>query len=303
MGETPKRILSGLSIAAAFIFSISWQHWYMLPLYIFVLVCGIIATLEFYRMAEAKTQVRLSRVLGVTFAVLWITLVYFAWQAAESGGKFPTPEIGAAASRLRLNFALLGGVIFALVFFVFLYQLLQNRIENSFSALGSYILGFIYIPFTFAHLFLLYSLQDGLFYVWLVGWATTMSDTASYFMGKAFGRHKVGFAVSPNKTYEGYILGLLLQVVLVLVFYAVANAYFRVPQYGYAELAGFAVVIYLGSILGDLTESLIKRDANFKDSGNLIPGHGGMLDLLDALMVTIPAAYYYFYIVQELRGL
>jgi phosphatidate cytidylyltransferase len=161
----------------------------------------------------------------------------------------------------------------------------------------------IYVPFTFSHVFLLYSLENGLFYIWLVAWATAMSDAAGYFMGKTFGRNKVGFAVSPNKTYEGYILGCFLQMALVAAFYAVAKRSFSVPPYSYGEIVLFGFVVYLASVLGDLTESLIKRDAGIKDSGTAIPGHGGVLDLLDAMLITIPAAYYYFYIVQEIRAL
>ena len=92
-----------------------------------------------------------------------------------------------------------------------------------------------------------------------------------------------------------------MQNLLVLGFYYVAQKNFNVPQYGYIEIGIFGVIIYFASILGDLSESLLKRDAGIKDSGGLIPGHGGVLDLLDAMLITIPAAYYYFYIVQELR--
>ena len=303
MGETPKRILSGLTIAGIFIFTITWQQMYMFPLYLFVVLFAVVGLLEFYRLAEAKIQANIPKSLGIVSAVLIVTIVYLGWQSVHyvPGAPLFSPGVKRFLNLIKLNYALLGGMLFVFIFFLFKLQLLKNKVENSFLILAIYTFSIIYIPFTFSHLFLLYSLESGLFYIWLVAWATTMSDTAGYFMGKTFGRNKVGFAVSPNKTYEGYILGCFLQMALVAAFYAVAKANFHVPQYSYPEIIVFAFVVYLASILGDLTESLIKRDAGIKDSGAFIPGHGGVLDLLDALLITIPAAYYYFYIVQELR--
>lgn len=304
MGETPKRIISGLSIAAVFIFCLSYQGMYMLPLYLFVVAANILGIREFIRMAKAKTGETIAAWPLDTYGLTWLTLVWLAWQQKYyvAGAPLYSEQVAVLLKFIRLNYPLIGGILFFFFFAVIKLQLLRNRIENSFFVIAFYVLAFLYIPFTCGHLFLLYGLEHGLFYVWLVAWGTTMADTAAYFMGKAFGRNKVGFAVSPNKTYEGYILGCLLQVGLVMLFYAVASANFTVPQYSYIEIAISGFIIYLASVLGDLTESLLKRDAGVKDSGALIPGHGGVLDLLDALFITIPAAYYYFYVLQELKA-
>jgi phosphatidate cytidylyltransferase len=303
MGETPKRLISGLLIAGAFIFSICYQGMYMFLLYAFTLFFAIMGIVEFYKLAEAKIKDKVPKTLGVVSTVLLLTLVYLAWQANYyvPGAPLYNEGIKKALNLLKFNYALLGGLLFVFFFSLLKIQLLNNRVENSLFILAVYTMSVVYIPFTFSHLFLLYSLNDGLFYVWMVCWATAMADTGGYFMGKAFGRHKVGFAVSPNKSYEGYILGGFMQNGLVLLFYYIARTNFNVPSYSYGEIALFAFVIYLASILGDLSESLLKRDAGIKDSGQLIPGHGGILDLLDAMLITIPATYYYFYIVQELR--
>ncbi len=305
MGETPKRLISGLILAGIFIFTITWQQMYMFPLYLFVLTFAVLGIVEFYQLAEAKIQAKVPKTLGIISTVLLLTIVYLGWQSTYyvPGQPLFSPDVKRFLNLLKFNYALLGGTIFVFVFSLFKIQLLKNKVENSLFILAIYTLSVIYIPFTFSHLFLLYSLENGLFYIWLVAWATAMSDAAGYFMGRTFGRNKVGFAVSPNKTYEGYILGCFLQMGLVAGFYAVAKANFNVPQYSYVEITVFGFVVYLASILGDLTESLIKRDAGIKDSGSLIPGHGGVLDLLDAMLITIPAAYYYFYIVQELRSI
>jgi phosphatidate cytidylyltransferase len=303
MGETPKRLISGLTIAAAFIFSITYQGMYHFPLFLFTLLFAVLGVIEFYKLAEAKIKETIPKTLGVVSTVLLLLLVYLAWQANYylPGQPLYHEGLKKLLNLLKFNYTLLGGLLFVFLFSVLKIQLLKNRIENSLFILAVYVLSVIYIPFTFSHLFLLYGLDNGLFYVWMVCWATAMADTGGYFMGKAFGKHKVGFAVSPNKTYEGYILGGFVQIGLVMLFYYVARRNFSVPDYSYFEIGLFGLVIYLASILGDLSESLIKRDTGIKDSGHIIPGHGGILDLLDAMLITIPAAYYYFYIVQELR--
>jgi phosphatidate cytidylyltransferase len=303
MGETPKRLISGLTIAAAFIFSITYQGMYHFPLFLFTLLFAVLGVIEFYKLAEAKIKETIPKTLGVVSTVLLLLLVYLAWQANYylPGQPLYHEGLKKVLNLLKFNYTLLGGLLFVFLFSVLKIQLLKNRIENSLFILAVYVLSVIYIPFTFSHLFLLYGLDNGLFYVWMVCWATAMADTGGYFMGKAFGKHKVGFAVSPNKTYEGYILGGFVQIGLVMLFYYVARRNFSVPDYSYFEIGLFGLVIYLASILGDLSESLIKRDTGIKDSGHIIPGHGGILDLLDAMLITIPAAYYYFYIVQELR--
>lgn len=303
MGETPKRLISGLLIAGAFIFSISYQGMYMFLLFAFTLLFAVLGVIEFYDLAEAKIKDKIPKTLGVISTVILLTFVWLAWQAKYyvPGAPLYAEGVKGILNLFRFNYALLGGLIFVFLFMVLKIQLLKNRVENSLLVMAVYALSVIYIPFTFSHLFLLYGLEHGLFYVWLVAWATAMADTGGYFMGRAFGKNKVGFAVSPNKTYEGYILGGVMQNLLVIGFYAVAKNYFTVPVYSMVEIAVFGFVIYLASILGDLSESLLKRDAGIKDSGQLIPGHGGVLDMLDAMLITIPAAYYFFYIIQELR--
>jgi len=303
MGETPKRLISGLSIAAAFIFAITYQGMYMVVLYLFVMFFAIVGIIEFYALAEAKIKDRVPKKLGIISTIFLLTVVYVAWQATYyvPGAPLYNESVKKILNLLKFNYALLGGLTFVFMFTLLKIQLLRNRVENSLLILSIYVMSVVYLPFAFSHLFLLYSLENGLFYIWMVVWATAMADTGGYFMGRAFGKHKVGFAVSPNKTYEGYILGGVMQVGLVLLFYYVARTNFSVPVYSCGETALFGFIIYLASILGDLSESLLKRDAGIKDSGGLIPGHGGVLDMLDAILITIPAAYYYFYIVQELR--
>jgi phosphatidate cytidylyltransferase len=120
-----------------------------------------------------------------------------------------------------------------------------------------------------------------------------IADTAAYFSGRAFGRHKLAPALSPGKTWEG-VAGALIATglyALALLHFAPASAYGRAPSLA-AAAAWVALVLALTalSILGDLFESLLKRQRGVKDSGALLPGHGGVLDRIDALLSALPAA-------------
>lgn len=117
-----------------------------------------------------------------------------------------------------------------------------------------------------------------LLYVLLLVWA---ADTGAYFSGRAFGRHKLAPRVSPGKTWEGAAGGLVVVALL---------AGFSAPLLGRSELPFVAVSLMVAafSIVGDLVESLFKRHAGLKDSGRLIPGHGGLMDRLDSIMAAAP---------------
>jgi phosphatidate cytidylyltransferase len=114
------------------------------------------------------------------------------------------------------------------------------------------------------------------------------ADTGAFFVGRAFGRHKLAPAISPAKSWEGLVGGLVAAVAMAFVIlYKDRDEFLSIPQ---ALVLG-AVIAFV-SVLGDLFESAVKRDLSVKDSGQLLGGHGGMLDRLDSLLWAGPAAYY-----------
>lgn len=125
-----------------------------------------------------------------------------------------------------------------------------------------------------------------------------VADTAAYFAGRLFGKHKLAPAVSPGKTWEGVIGALIANLVLAIVMAKTmpvssdnpAGSVFSLIQMsmGWGFMLAFTVLITLVSVMGDLYESLLKRIAGVKDSGKLLPGHGGVLDRIDALLAVIP---------------
>jgi phosphatidate cytidylyltransferase len=134
----------------------------------------------------------------------------------------------------------------------------------------------------------------GLGFVVLLFFGVLLTDTGCYYFGSKFGKHKLAPIVSPNKTIEGSIGGTICAVgVSVLI-----GKVFLSMSYTHCVIAGVLIAIF--AQIGDLCESLIKRDAGVKDSGNTLPGHGGFLDRTDSYVFTLPVLYYYFqYIVNN----
>ena len=161
------------------------------------------------------------------------------------------------------------------------------------------IAGIVYVGFSFAHLILLRFLaQDvvlatpagdmtlGCAFLWIMFLGTWSSDTFAYFAGSFFGRRKLCPAISPKKTVEGFLGGLVGTTAVVAALGCALG--FSVPL-----MALLGVLLALVATVGDLAESVIKRYAGVKDSGRLIPGHGGVLDRFDSAMFTAPFVYYF----------
>lgn len=148
-------------------------------------------------------------------------------------------------------------------------------------------LGLLYLPLLLGHLIPLRQLPEGREWIFLTLMVIMGCDSFAYFIGSKFGKRKLYPAVSPNKSIEGGLGGLFGSVLAVLI----ARATF-LPMIGILD--GILIGLSLGVVgqLGDLFESLLKRACKVKDSGNIIPGHGGVLDRLDSLLFAFPLVYY-----------
>ena len=133
---------------------------------------------------------------------------------------------------------------------------------------------------------------DGVFAMFSVLFIIKMSDTGAYFVGKQWGRRKLAPKLSPGKTVEGLFGGLVAGGAAACLAFAVARpAISGVPQSHLGAVVGYAVSITLVGVLGDLAESLIKREMGVKDSSNWLPGLGGVMDTTDSVIVAAPVAY------------
>ncbi|MCM1290645.1 MAG: phosphatidate cytidylyltransferase [Prevotella sp.] len=126
-----------------------------------------------------------------------------------------------------------------------------------------------------------------------------INDTGAFLVGSTIGRHKLFERISPKKSWEGFFGGLFFNIVFALIFNYCCSDFF-----GYFhnvwQWIGLAVIVTVFGTWGDLVESMIKRTMNLKDSGNIIPGHGGLLDRIDSMLLAMPACFIYFVILSGL---
>jgi phosphatidate cytidylyltransferase len=133
--------------------------------------------------------------------------------------------------------------------------------------------------------------EAGRNFLFLALFATFGSDTAAYFTGRAIGRHKLAPRISPGKTWEGAAAGVIGGVIISLLFTIAAP--WQLPLgYGWAVLLGVLISVF--GQFGDLAESLLKRSTGVKDSGGLVPGHGGLLDRMDSMVFAGAVVYFYY---------
>lgn len=165
----------------------------------------------------------------------------------------------------------------------------------SLSSIAASVFGIIYVGWFSAHMILLHGMGDkgpGLVMVLIV--AVIFTDAGAYFVGRAFGSHKLAPAISPNKTWEGAIGGFVLTVVVLagMGWLQVRMGWTALPEWSPVRYAAVAVLLSISAQIGDLLESSMKRDAGVKDSGNAFPGHGGALDRFDGFLFAAPVLYY-----------
>lgn len=168
----------------------------------------------------------------------------------------------------------------------FLVVIASGRGGTPTVSIAGTLLGVYWIGFAFAHAVLLREVLHGNAILIDVMVGTFLADTGAYLGGRLFGRRALAPAISPNKTVEGLVCGMLVAILAVFV----AGLYQTWMTQGDSLVLGLAVAV-LGP-LGDLFESLVKRDAGAKDAGSLFGAHGGALDRLDSIIFTVVAAYY-----------
>lgn len=175
---------------------------------------------------------------------------------------------------------------FLLTAFHFLFRL--RDMETVARDVGLVVTAYLYVPFLLAHLVMLRLLPDGSSWLLLIMLIVMTNDSAAYYIGSAIGKHRLYPAVSPKKSIEGALGGLLgsLGGTLLAKF-----TFFSSLSYVDALLA--ALLVGITGQLGDLFESLLKRSFGVKDSGTLLPGHGGVLDRLDSIILAAPVTYYF----------
>jgi phosphatidate cytidylyltransferase len=205
-----------------------------------------------------------------------------AW---ELGAMCAAATAWAAAPRLPALARYEPVVLLALVLAAFARPLLAGRTEDAFVHVSGTVFGAVLVGWLFARHALLLHDAAGAAWVSVLLAAVWAGDSAAFFAGRALGRHPLARAVSPRKTWEGAAAGLVASVAC-----GAVVARWLLPAAWAVGAAAGGVAGLVGQA-GDLAESALKRDAGLKDSGTLIPAHGGLLDRLDSLLLATPAFY------------
>jgi phosphatidate cytidylyltransferase len=271
--ETTQRVLVaavGIPLAVGVVFLGGWA------LAALLVVIAALAALEFYRMAVAKGALPL-RVLGAGVAALFVVL------AAMDPGAGPV-SFGILVTLAMLSIATAAiwtrGVEG------------QPLLSISTTLTGAVYAGLLSFGLFLRHLPGNEGAWHGTALVFAPVLLTWTSDTFAYFVGRRWGRNKLIPRVSPGKTVQGAI-GAVVGSLLVAIAYAQVLAQFSTYRPTILQAAVLGLVISVVAQVGDLAESLLKRDAGVKDSGTLLPGHGGALDRFDSLLFTLPVAYFF----------
>lgn len=161
------------------------------------------------------------------------------------------------------------------------------------------IFGLVYIPYFMSHITYIRNLEFGSIYVWLVFLGAFMTDSAAYFVGVFLGKHKLCPKISPKKTIEGAVGGLLGGGLSFILFGYIINTFFSQFLNGmsisYPLIFLLGILVSVVSQIGDLVASSIKRQHEIKDFGNIFPGHGGMLDRCDSIILVAPMVFLFLY--------
>ena len=239
--------------------------WFGSPWFtILVAIWGLLAAFEFYRMV-AISKVPPLTYLGLVWVLLFIISPHFNYD-------FLMPLLLTSAMVLSL-----------------IWLLLRLQKGEAFTSWAWTIAGILYTGWLLSYLVAL-NLEGGRNWVFFALFTTFASDSAAFFIGRALGKHHLAPQISPGKTWEGAVAGVFGAIIISLLFTLPTPLHLPLG-YGQAILLGLLVSVF--GQLGDLTESLLKRNMGVKDSGKLMPGHGGILDRNDSIVFAGVVVYYY----------
>ena len=265
------RTATGAAFVAVMVFCTVFHPWTLLAL---ILLLALLAVWEFARICEANNKHTVNRVLLTCSAIALPVALFVSCRLPEAN-------------------LLLAFVPYVFVLLLFFIVELYARHEDPIANLGIVALSQVYIvlPLSMLSLLAFAPLQAVGRAFWVLPLALYIflwvNDSGAYLIGSWLGRHKLFPRISPGKTWEGSIGGAIVSIGA-----AAALAHFF-PFMSLWRWMGMALVVVLFGTWGDLTESLIKRTLGLKDSGTLLPGHGGILDRIDSMLFAIPATIIY----------
>jgi phosphatidate cytidylyltransferase len=258
------------------IFSGWYASWILL-----IAIFGLLGQWEFYRAQEEKGHKVFKQSGLFCGALIFVNSWYFLLVQPSHAAFVHFGE------ELVLVFSLLGALIRLVI--------VKEDHKAPIVTAALTLLGLMYVPFLFNFVALLAFMngdvqQNRFILIYLLA-VTKFSDVGAYVVGSFIGRHKMIPRISPGKTWEGFVGAILTSLGISLLMCAIMRSW--IPALSLTHSVVLGLLIPLVSVVGDLAESVVKRDASIKDSGNTIPGIGGALDLIDSILFTAPVLYFY----------
>lgn len=254
-----------------------------------LLVVSLIGQMELYR--TLKFNKNGLAVPGYIATVLWYAGIVIC-NVLVSGETSDEPEALVKLSGFVFNCMIIAGIAIALLLALLIIYVVRFPKFNSEQVMTAFF-GFFYPVVLLSFIYLIRSLEGGQYSVWLLFIGSWGADTAAYLVGRKIGRHKVVPVLSPKKSLEGFVGGVV-GAAIIGVIYALIFKQQLIDSGIAAPVAAFAIIAAVSavfSIIGDLAASAIKRDKGIKDYGRLIPGHGGILDRFDSVIIIAPVIY------------
>jgi len=259
--------------------------------------------------------------LYLLFFLILILVGQIEYQKLLESKNLPHEKIlGIVSSLLMGVSAYLGYYYFtfcftALVLLILILDLRKGDFSQTVTNIGATLFGVIYLGWLLSHAILLRNIGQnenirvysennqglgdlGFFLVVFAVACTFLNDTGAYYTGTLIGKHKLAPKISPGKTIEGTVGGIVACIIAGLI----VNFLFGYPLSSDWTIA-FALLVGITAVLGDLVESSIKRGAGMKDSGDIVPGHGGVLDRFDSLIFVFPVSYYFILVYYSVAGI
>ncbi len=234
----------------------------------FIIWVSSVALWEYFRIVASPDDGSAYRIIP---PVAYITSVFILWAAYKQ-----SPETIVAV------------LAFNLILCAFIAVFSFETDPNTPAIITRQVLGSVYIPVFLAHLILLRNVSSGSSWIYFLLAVIFAGDTGAYYVGSYFGRHKLCPAVSPKKTVEGALGGLAANLLIGAIFKNLL-----MPNLSWQMACLLFITMGIAGQIGDLFESQFKRVGNIKDSGSILPGHGGILDRIDALLFAAPVVYYF----------
>ena len=256
------RIITALCALPLIIAALIQPYWWIWSIIVFI--ASLVGLFEFYK-ATGLLQHKSLCVLGM-LAAIYFPLTFI-------------PKLSIIPFSLWYT---------ALLFLILIFS--NNKISLEKLALSLF--STLYIPYLLSSVVTLRKIGGGEYYIWLLVVCAFLTDSCAYFVGKAIGKHKLCPALSPNKTIEGAIGGIIGCGLSCMLFGLIIKNCFSVDV-NFIKLFILGLICSVGAQLGDITASCIKRQYGIKDYGNLFPGHGGVLDRCDSIIFVAPLMLYY----------